>query len=66
MKTTQPANTTPDAANLRLPIDTRRTPIWRRIITAPVTAAVRLHQYRNLHSAMVSEALCKLDRCDQS
>ena len=40
-------------------------PLWRRAFRAPVIAALRLHQYRNLHSAMVYEALCELDRCDQ-
>lgn len=40
--------------------------LLRRLLVKSVSAAVRIHQYRNLHSAMVYEALCELDRCDQS
>jgi hypothetical protein len=40
--------------------------LFRRWLGKSVSAAVRIHQYRNLHSAMVYEALRELDRCDQS
>ena len=38
----------------------------RSIVFAPFAAAFRLHQYRNLHSAMVYEVLCQHDHCEQS
>ncbi len=40
--------------------------IFRRLLSLPLAAAMRLHQYRNLHSATVYAALCQLDGCDQS
>jgi hypothetical protein len=40
--------------------------LFRRLLGKSVSAAVRIHQYRNLHSAMVYEALRQLDHCDQS
>jgi hypothetical protein len=40
--------------------------LFRRVLGKSVSAAVRIHQYRNLHSAMVYEALRQLDHCDQS
>jgi hypothetical protein len=36
------------------------------LLSALLAASMRVHQYRNLHSAAVYRALCQLDRCDQS
>jgi hypothetical protein len=40
--------------------------LFGRLLGKLASAAVRIHQYRNLHSAMVYEALRELDHCDQS
>jgi hypothetical protein len=39
--------------------------LFRRLLGKSVASAVRIHQYRNLHSAMVYQALRQLDHCDQ-
>ena len=59
-------STAPEPKVLDASKDPTRIPLWRRVLGAPASAAMRLHQYRNLHSAMVYEALCSLDHCDQS
>jgi hypothetical protein len=44
----------------------RKQSLLRRLFAIPLGAALRIHQYRNLHSAMVYEALRQIDRCDPS
>jgi hypothetical protein len=40
--------------------------LWGRAITSIGSAAMRLHEYRNLHSAMVYDVLRDVDCTDHS
>ncbi len=41
-------------------------PKWRQVLTALATPAVRVHNFRNLRTAIVYEALCQYDCPDHS
>ena len=41
-----------------------RTSKWRRALGALSLAPTRIHQYRNLRTAMFYDAMCKVDRKD--
>jgi hypothetical protein len=57
----------PAAGGQREPTQySRAKSIVHHLLSLPLSAAMRVHQYRNLHSATVYAALCQLDSCDQS
>ena len=41
-------------------------PKWRQVLTALATPAVRIHNFRNLRTAIVYDTLSRYDSCDQS
>ena len=41
-------------------------PKWRQVLAALATPAVRVHNFRNLRTAIVYDALCEYDNCDRS
>ena len=41
-------------------------PKWRQVLTALATPAVRVHNFRNLRTAIVYDTLCQYDSCDGS
>ncbi len=41
-------------------------PKWRQILTALATPAVRIHNFRNLRTAIVYDTLSQYDSCDRS
>ena len=41
-------------------------PKWRQVLTALATPAVRIHNFRNLRTAIVYDALSQYDSCDRS
>ena len=41
-------------------------PKWRQVLTALATPAVRIHNFRNLRTAIVYDTLSEYDRCDRS
>ena len=41
-------------------------PKWRQVLTALATPAVRLHNFRNLRTAIVYDTLRRYDNCDRS
>ncbi len=41
-------------------------PKWRQVLTALATPAVRVHNFRNLRTAIVYDTLRQYDNCDRS
>ncbi len=41
-------------------------PKWRQVLTALVAPAVRVHNFRNLRTAIVYDTLRRYDNCDRS
>jgi hypothetical protein len=66
LKTEDFVITPPAGGQRELTRYSRAKSIVRHLLSLPLSAAMRVHQYRNLHSATVYAALCQLDSCDQS
>ena len=41
-------------------------PKWRQVLAALATPAVRVHNFRNLRTAIVYDTLSQYDSCDRS